>query len=210
MLRRLIAPILVVIVTLSGTAANAGDLSKAEKMIATVTESAVHDVVAANVSQTEKIQRFRDMFTGYFDLDSVSRFVVGRYWRTAPDSEQARFTQLFHEVNIYTWARRFKDYNGQKLIVAQVTADGDKGAFVDTLVRQDNNQPAITVRWRLREREGTEYGWQIVDIVIEGVSMAITYRSEYSSLLSANNGDLAKLNDLLAAQIIQLKAEQPS
>lgn len=210
MIRRLIAPIALVAFMMPGISAAAGDLAQAEKMISTVTESAVHEVVAANVTQEEKIARFRSMFSGYFDVPSIARFVIGRYWRGAPQVEQDRFITLFHEVNIYTWARRFNEYNGQKLVVTQVTPDGDKGAFVDTAILQDGNQPPFNVRWRLRERDDTEFGWQIVDIVIEGVSMAITYRSDYSSLLAANGGDLSKLNDMLTQRVAELKANQPS
>jgi len=186
-------------------AAQALDLDQAKTFVGTVAEKGIEDVVQADVPQDQKIERFRDLFTTYFDVPSIARFVLGRHWRQASPAEQERFIELFREVNVYTWARRFKDYSGEQLTIAGVQPDGDKGAFVDTLVEQTGGQQPLSVRWRLRERDGGPMGMQVVDLVVEGVSMAITYRSEYASIIQ-NNGGVGSLNDLLAQQLDRLRS----
>lgn len=185
-------------------AARALDVDQAKAFVDTVARQGIEDVVQADLPQDEKIARFRDLFTTYFDVPSIARFVLGRYWRQASPEEQQRFVELFKEVNVYTWARRFKDYSGQELAVVAAQMDGDKGAFVDTRVDQTGGQAPMSVRWRLRAREDGPMGMKVVDLVVEGVSMAITYRSEYASVIEGQGGVKA-LNDLLEQQVSRLK-----
>lgn len=208
---RWIVPVVLVMgaVLVSGLSgpAKAADLDSARALVSEIAEKGVREVVAADVPQTEKITRFRTLFDQYFDMPSIARFVLGRSWRDADAAQQTRFVEQFRELNVYTWARRFKDYNGQTLMVTGVQADGETGAFVDTIVEQKNGQKPLSVRWRLRAREN---GWRVVDLIVEGVSMAITYRSEYSAALSDPSVTVDRLNDLIGMQINQMKTAQAS
>ncbi len=202
--RFLTATTVALVFAISAPAAWAVDLDKARTFVGTVAEKGIQDVVQADIPHEEKIERFRSLFTTYFDVPSIARFVLGRYWRQATPEEQSRFVDLFQEVNIHTWARRFKDYSGEQLKTAGVQPDGDKGAFVDTMVEQTGGQQPLTVRWRLREREDGPLGMKVVDLEVEGVSMAITYRSEYASIVQ-DKGSVGALNDMLAQQLERLR-----
>lgn len=180
-------------------------LDKARQVVETVAEVGISEVVGAELPQAEKIDRFRDLFTTYFDVPSIGRFVLGHNWRVASPEQQERFLKLFQEANVFTWARRFGDYDGQDLVIGQATRDGESGAFVDSRVEQAGGQQPIHVRWRLRERGDT---YKVVDLIVEGVSMAITYRQEYNSVIQQAGGDISVLNDRLASQLERLKAEQ--
>jgi phospholipid transport system substrate-binding protein len=191
-------------------AADSVDLVKAKALVSAVAERGLQDVLTAPLPQAEKIDRFRALFRTYFDLPAAARFVLGRHWRSASSEEQDRFVAAFEDINIYTWARRFKDYNGQKLVVSDAAPDGSKGAYVETKVEQGEGQAPLVVRWRLRERPDAEFGFLVVDLEVEGLSMALTYRSEYGSVIQNNGGSVAALNQLLDQQIARLKAEQPA
>jgi phospholipid transport system substrate-binding protein len=187
------------------TSASAQDTAKARQVVAKVAEVGISEVVGANLPQAEKIDRFRNLFVTYFDVPSIGRFVLGRNWRTATPQEQEKFLDVFQEVNVFTWSRRFGDYSGQDLVIGQAVPDGDSGAIVDSTVEQAGGQQPIQVQWRLRERGDT---YKVVDLVIEGVSMAITYRQEYNAVIQQNGGSVGALNDLLASQLARLRAEQ--
>lgn len=195
----------VMLISARPAAAQSLSLDAARQVVDRVAEVGISEVVGADLPQVEKIDRFRDLFITYFDVPSIGRFVLGRNWRTASPQEQERFLKLFQEVNVFTWARRFGDYDGQDLIIGQVSRDGDSGAFVDSQVEQASGQQPIHVRWRLRERGDT---YKVVDLIIEGVSMAITYRQEYNSVIQQAGGNISVLNDRLASQLERLKAEQ--
>ena len=96
---------------------------------------------------------------------------------------------LFEDVIVYTWSHRFSEYDGQTINVRGTTPDGDTGTVVDSAIVDQDGQ-TVAVQWRLRMREE---GLRIVDVIIEGVSMAITYRQDYASVIRQNGG----LNGLL-------------
>lgn len=183
----------------------APDLESARAVVQKITDTGISDVVSADIAHDEKIMRFRNLFNTWFDMPSIARFVLGRFWRAGSEAEQQEFVEMFRELNIYTWARRFNEYNGQKIVVTTATADGDAGAFVESLIQKQDGTKPMTVLWRLRSREE---GWKVVDISVEGVSMAITFRSEYTAKLSEPGVGLSSLNTLVASQINHLANEK--
>jgi phospholipid transport system substrate-binding protein len=166
-------------------------------------QKGIADILAAQIPNTEKQQRFRAMFKEYFDLPGIGRFVLTRFWKAATPEEQAKFTTLFEDVIVYTWSRRFSEYNGQTLKVTGNQADGDNGSLVKTTIIGKNNA-SFTVEWRLRKRPE---GLKVLDVVIEGVSMAITYRQDYSTIIS-QTGTFAGLLAQMEKQVADLKQQQ--
>ncbi len=147
----------------------------------------ITDVLAAQKPMTEKIDLFRTKFQAALDLKAIGQFVLGVYWRKATPVEREAFLSAFMDFTTKSWADKFNMYTGQ-----QITFSGSRPAqkgqvYVDSTIQ--NNPPAEVI-WRLREKNN-EY--KIVDIVVEGVSMAMSYRNEYSSFLQKNNGNLSIL-----------------
>jgi phospholipid transport system substrate-binding protein len=155
-------------------------------------QKGITDILAAEIPEKEKQDRFRTMFDQYFDIPQIGRFVLGRYWRLTSDEQKQNFGALFEDVIVLTWSRRFSEYNGQTLKVMSTVPDGKKGAIVKTEIF-GNDGATIDVDWRLRTRNP---GYQVVDVIVEGVSMAITYRQEYSTVITRNGGFEGLLNEM--------------
>ncbi len=180
-------------------------VNEAGAFVSDFAQKGIVDVLAANIPNADKQTRFRAMFTDYFDLPAIGRFVLGRYTRTAKPEEMAAFSPLFEDVIVYTWSRRFSEYNGQTLKVGAATQDGDDGALVKSTI-VGNAGESFVVDWRLRKRPD---GWKIVDVIVAGVSMAITYRNEYNTVI-AQRGGFSGLISQLEKQVGELKAQQPA
>jgi len=148
------------------------------------TQRGITQVLQANISKQEKSDRFRALFKQFFDIPAIGRFTLGRFWKAAQPDEQNKFLTTFEDVIVYTWTRRFSEYNGQTLKIQSSAPDGDNGALVNSTIVGKDVQP-VTVVWRLRKRED---GWRVVDVIIEGVSMAVTYRQEYATILNQQGG----------------------
>jgi len=173
--------------------------------VAAFAQKAIVEILSVQLPNAEKQQRFRQMFKTYFDLPAIGRFVLGRYTRTITPQDLAQFTTLFEDVIVYTWSRRFSEYQGQSLKVGGSTPDGDDGTIVkSTIVGTAGENYAVD--WRLRKRPD---GHKVVDIIVAGVSMAITYRQEYNNLI-AQGGGFAALLAQLQKQVDELKAQQPA
>ena len=167
-------------------------------------QASIDDILNANIDTVEKTARFRTVFNDSFDIPAISRFVLGRAWRRASDSEKQDFLAVFEDVIVYTWSRRFKQYTGQTIKVLGTSPDGDTGTLVNSVIKDLAGQ-TISVQWRLRQRGE---GLRIVDIIIEGISMVITYRQDYTSVIRQNGGIQGLLTELRkqAAETLPSKA----
>ena len=128
-----------------------------------------------------------------FDLPLIARFTVGRYWRSASEAEQAEFMAVFEDYLVATYAARLGNYSGQLLRVMN-NRDLDENEVVVSSEIQQGTAPAIKVDWRVRRTAAT---WRIIDISVEGVSMAVAQRSEFGAVIRAKGGKLPALTQLL-------------
>lgn len=145
------------------------------------------EVVTADKEKDEKESLFRESFTEAVDLKGVGQFVLGTAWKKSSDKERAAFLKAFTDLTVKTWADRFDSYSGQQ-IVFQGTRNADRGQiYVDSVIQ--DTQP-VEVIWRLRPSKDS---YKIVDIVVEGVSMASTYRNDYRAFLQQNNNSVPAL-----------------
>lgn len=184
-----------------GAWAQAGD---GAAFVSAFTQQGITEILTANLPNAEKQKRFRDMFKTYFDIPGIGRFVLARYLNAASTEELAKFNTLFEDVIVFTWSRRFSEYNGQTLQVSGQQPDGE-GILVKSTIRGANNT-SYAFDWRLRKRPE---GLRVLDIIVEGVSMAITYRQDYSTVISQSGG-FAGLLAQMEKQVAALRAQQPA
>lgn len=145
------------------------------------------EVVTSDKTKEEKEALFRETFTEAVDLKGVGQFVLGTAWKKASEEERAAFLKAFTDLTVKTWADRFDLYTGQE-IVFQGTRNAERGQiYVDSVIQ--DTQP-VEVIWRLRPSKDA---YKIVDIVVEGVSMASTYRNDYRSFLQQNANSVPAL-----------------
>ncbi len=170
----------------------------AERLIAGLRDEAV--VMASNdLSLPQKERRFRNLLHSSFDLPAIGRFVLGRYWRTATPEQQREFLALFEDLTVFTWVKRFDEYAGEEIRVIS-TRNEAGGMVIDTRVERPRG-PAIPVTWRATDGGGR---LRVVDIVVEGVSMAITHRSEYTSTIRTS-GSIDGLLQAMRRKVEELR-----
>ena len=98
---------------------------------------------------------------------------------------------------VETYANRFVDYAGETFKITGATPAGDSDTMVSTQVVRPSGPP-VNVEWRVRSRDGSH---KIIDVVVEGVSMGVTQRSEFASVIQSNGGRIAGLIDALRQRV---------
>jgi phospholipid transport system substrate-binding protein len=177
--------------------------SAAKDFIVKLADTAMTTVAAKGLNDDERAKRFRTLFVDNFDIPEISKFVLGRHWRVATPEQQKDFVKLFEDVQVYTWAKRFKDYSGETLGVLAVAPESDGDVVVDSQIKRDRLDP-IMVGWRVRKAADT---YRVLDIKVEGASMALTYRSDYSSVIQSSGGQIDGLLTAMRKKIVQLQAD---
>jgi phospholipid transport system substrate-binding protein len=153
------------------------------------------DRVISNLTEegltTEQLQdRFHKLYTEGFDSLALSRFVLGRYWKSTNKEERAEFLMLFNKFVIQTYSSKFRHYSGETFAVTGVQPEGNNIFIVSSEVLQPGGAPPITLIWRVVRSDS---GFLIYDITVEGVSMAITQRSEFASVIRNGGGKVSTL-----------------
>jgi phospholipid transport system substrate-binding protein len=139
--------------------------------------------------------RFRELFHEDFDAPGIARFVLGRYWRTTSEAEQKEFVKLFEDYVVFVYTVRLSDFGGGRTLrVRGSRSDGD-GIIVSTDVASPGSQTPVRIDWRLVTPDNGTY--KISDMIVEGVSMMATQRSEFASIVQRNGGQVGSLISMM-------------
>lgn len=150
------------------------------------------------MSDAERQQRFSTLLQAGFDIPRIARFVLGRYWLSASDQDRNQFSHLFAQWVVRTYASRFKDYSGETVKVTGARVESPISYVVSSQILHPNGAPPTTIYWHV---DKTGDGLKIVDVEVEGVSMALTEREEIASAIQRNGGTVAGLNQQLKQRL---------
>lgn len=137
-------------------------------------------LLKAGTSDSDRESALSEILRESFDLPGIGRTVLGRHWNAATPEQQQKFIAAFERAEVRAYSNRFKEYAGQSLVVGKVTRNSPQ-ELVDARIIQPNGQP-IKLVWEVVNNK-------IVDVTIEGVSMAITRRSDFNSYIQRNGID---------------------
>jgi phospholipid transport system substrate-binding protein len=180
---------LVLATTVSVTAgAQGGKGEKTETFIADLGDRALQVLVLDSQTPSERDEAFRSLLSEGFDLPLIGRYALGRYWRRATPEQRTEYRKLFEDFIVETYVARLGEYSGETLQVVTSRPD-DKDTIVTTEIVREG-RPAIRVDWRVRNGD-TEP--KIVDVVVEGVSMLLTQRDEFASVIQRSGGSVEGL-----------------
>jgi len=137
-------------------------------------------IKAPNVSEQDRKQKFRQLFNEHFDVPTIGRFVIGRYWNRASTDEQNQYLDVFRNYVAAIYAAQFANYQGERFQTTGARPVGEGESLVKSEIERDSGPP-IAVEFRVK---GTSGSWKIVDVTVEGVSLVVTKRDEFSSVLA--------------------------
>ena len=168
---------------------------RASAVIQALADQALADLTDQTLSDDVRRKRFVALMDRYFEMDVVSRFVLGRYWRSISQEEISEFATLLQNYLALNYANQFKELNGEQFVVGNETQN-NKDTFVNSqFVRPDG--PPVSIVWRMREFDNE---FKIIDVSIEGLSMGITQRDEFTSVIQQNGDDVSALTKALKAK----------
>ena len=161
------------------------------------------EILSKKLPQTERLARFRELFEADFDGPGIARFVLGRYWRSASPQEQQEFLKLFDDYVVFVYGTRLANFNGESFKVRGSRTE-ESGVIVSTDVINPGEAP-IKIDWRLVTDNGA---FKINDIIIEGISMMVTQRSEFASVIQRHGGQVSGLLELMREKTKTASAAQ--
>lgn len=160
-------------------AASPQAIEGAAAFIARLADQAIAILRSSSGNMDNREAEFRGLLSAGFDMPFIARFVLGKHWRKATPQQRADYQALFTEFILKSYSRRLGGYSGEAFAVAGARAAGKKDVMVKTRIVQPGGPP-INADWRVRPLNGQ---YKIIDIMVEGVSMAVTQRSEFNAVV---------------------------
>ena len=159
-----------------------------------MTTEAINTLTDNSTSQNEKESQFGKLFDKNFDVPSISRFVLGKYWKQASLDQKKKFIKAFRNYVVKTYSSRFNEYSGEQLTLLNFENESNPKIFVVHTGLEIEDASMIMIDWRIGKKKDR---FVILDIIIEGISLAVTQRSEFVSVIDQNEGSIDKLISLL-------------
>ena len=165
---------------------------EARQLIESLADKAIAALTVKEVPRKERVKRFRVLLHEHFAVKTIGRWVMGRYWRKATDGERTEFLKLFENLLVSIYVDRFANFAGVTLTVTKTATKGDADIIVYSKILRPDGSPLARVDWRVRKRKGEH---KIIDVMVEGVSLGQTQRSEVASVIRKNGGKIQNLLD---------------
>ena len=122
----------------------------------------------------------------YIDFDQATRLAVGRAWSQASPEQKKRLVSEFRNMLVRTYSNAIEGYQGQTLKVLPSRGKQDpEDTTVRTQFIRAGGQP-LPIEFHMRQADKT---WKVYDIVVEGVSLVMTYRSEFDAIVKQKGID---------------------
>ena len=135
-----------------------------------------------------KQERFHQLFRQYFDVEACARFALGTYWVTATAPQRQEFVELYEDYVVIGYSTALRTLGGETFKV--LGSQPDKGRAIVTSRIEINGAAPIRVDWQLNP---TKDGYKVIDLIVNGISMAAKQHSELVSVIQRNNGSVPLL-----------------
>ncbi len=150
-----------------------------------------------SLQKADKLTQIRQIADQHIDFEALARLSLGQYWRDLSDSQKAEFVKEFENHVSTVHGKVFDEY-----VDEDVTIIGDRQEqrgdytvqtrIVANRIEAGRRKDVADVDYRLRQKDNR---WQVIDITIDGVSMAMNFRAQFQEIMA--NGGYDRLIKLL-------------
>ncbi len=150
------------------------------KVTAEVMDAIKSDTALAAGDRRKALKLAEEKVLPHVDFEEATRLAVGRSWSQASPEQKKQLTAEFRNLLVRTYSNAIGAYQGQQMKVLPVRIKpGDTEVAVRNHFTRPGNPRPVLIDYAMRK---TDKGWKIYDIVVEGVSLVLTYRSEFDAI----------------------------
>jgi len=111
-----------------------------------------------------------------FDMSKMTRLAVGKNWRQATQDQQKQLIKEFQTLLVRSYSAAYSAYRHVKVDVKPLKAIDGEDVTVKTQILLPGGAPPVAVDYAMN---ATPDGWKVYNVVVEGVSLVTTYRTEF-------------------------------
>ena len=142
-------------------------------------------------SKEEKIKKLKEIASETVDINGIGRYTLGSYKKEITEIQMKEYKLLFRQYFLKTFASRLAEYSNPEIEVVSKRKLNKNYTIVSSILIATEQRPEVKIDWRVSTKNPSTP--LIINLTIEGLSLARTQREEFSSIIQSNDGDINAL-----------------
>ena len=143
------------------------------------------------LSKEEKMEKLKIIAKKTVDIKGIGNYSLGAYRKDLSDQQKDEYFDIFEKYFLISFSSRLAEYTDPKILVDSQKKLNDKYTMVSSILLATSEKPEIKIDWRVVTKNPDNP--LIIDVIIEGVSLAKVQREEFNSIIHSNDGDINAL-----------------
>ena len=144
--------------------------------------------LGGNLTKDERVEKLKDIARETVDIDGIGRYTLGSYKNGITDSQMIQYKVLFRQYFLKTFSSRLAEYSNPEIEVVSKKKLNENYTMVSSILVSTEQRPEVKIDWRVSTKNPDNL--LIMNLVIEGLSLARTQKEEFSSIIQGNDGDI--------------------
>ena len=181
-MKRLLYTVLILFISVQSGLTD--DKDSAKKILASKLDAAIAVLQKKNTGQQEKNRQIIEIVTPIFDFPLMAKLSLGRkYWPGLSKEQKQQFTDLFIKRLEVSYLEKLSLYTDETIVYKTPVQSGRKIEIPTEVISKDK---LISMTYKLYK---SKHNWKIYDMEIEGISIIVTYRSQFDQILEKGTFD---------------------
>ena len=147
-------------------------------------------------SNAERFELIENTINNNFAGAGIGKFVSGNSWSSASKETKKEYIKLFKKHLALSIASLMQGYSNQEYqLIDSKYDEKNKVSMIDMEIKSDTGNLLVT--WRVKKSKDRYF---VIDLLVADISLVVTKRSEFNSMLKTIGNDLSALNDILRSQ----------
>ena len=170
------------------------------KLIAEIVNEA--SIILSSSDPVEaKIINLNDLAENNVDINRIAKYTLGKHRKTISDEEINKYFKLYKKYFLKNFSSRLIDYTNPEIIIVDENVINENFTIVNTILEATSKNPELKISWRVITKNPNKP--LILDLLIEGLSLAKAQKEEFNSIIKNNDGDINALFKIMEEYIIK-------
>ena len=151
-----------------------------------------------NISNEERFLMIEQTINENFAGSGIAKFIAGNAWTKASKETKKNYVKSFKRHLALNIASMMQGYSDQRYELSSSKIDKNKVILVNMEIFSDTG--SVVVTWRLKEAKNRLF---VIDLLVADISLVVTKRSEFNSMLKNVDYNLEEFNSILDNQNVE-------
>ena len=149
------------------------------------------EILSSESSKDQKVLKLRDIAKNTVDIRGIGFYSLGSHRKSLDSDQKKEYLKIFEQYFLKSFSSRLAEYSDPKIRVDSQEKLNEKYTMVSSTLLAGDDKPEVKIDWRIVTKDPNNP--LIIDVVIEGVSLAKVQKEEFNSIIQSNDGDIKVL-----------------